>query len=358
MSRQFVTTTEISVSHGFYTSGNSSDFVLKPTSDTSQLMRRYRLLFGAKSKYSLADYVLLQETVSGTPLIELPTTYQLRFALELKNNALMNFSELPDLGPREVFFFENQPAGNQLYDTTPEKMDLVGEQFSWEGITAGTVQVRAEHVDTGEQVTFDTFTEIDAITTLNVVKVRLQLAGLPVGRYRLYRDAQVNHDKEIYFDPNLSGRDTWGVLHLTESAGLDIISGYQLAFNASERRWKYYLVLKGNQGSSTYTVNDATLIGPLTFEEQSVVNPPYPLSSADQKIMDTLSGVYAGATVQVMVSTQSIQYREAPRANIQLNRVTPNGGNPPIVLSIIKNLPNPDCSIPHAGVIVSVDPPG
>lgn len=358
MSRQFVTVSEISISHGFYTDGSTSDLVFRPTTDTSALLRKYRLLFGAKSKFSLSSYVLLQETVGGTPLIALPAAYQLRFAIDLKNSSFMNFTDLPSLGSREVFFFENQSAGTGLYDTTPDKMELVGAQFAWEGIAGGTAQVRAEQVDTGDSVTVDTFTETDPISLANVVKVRFNLAGMPPGRYRLYRDAEVNHDKEVYFDASLAGKDIWGILHLTESASLDVVPAYTLSFDASVRRWKYFLVLKGDHGNASYTVTDESQAGTLSFDEQSVVSPAYALTSADQKILATLDGAYNSAPVQVMVSEQDIAYREQARASLQLNRVTPVGNGPTTTsVPVVTNLPNPGAGVPHAGVVVCVDPP-
>lgn len=346
MSRQFETVTEITFSHDFYTGGTSADFVLQPTAETRKLISKYRLLFGQKSKYSKDVYVLLQDTVDGTPLIDLPAEYQLRFGIKLENADVQNFSDLPGLGIGEIYYFENQSLGTDLHGATFRNMELVGSRFTWTDLTAGTTTVRAKSVNTGEEVEFDTFTED------SILQVRIDLEGLDPGLYELYRNAEVAPDKEVYYDPDLLGKGMFGVLHLTESASLDVGTEYQVLMTSRGQRWVYFVVLKGDHGLYEYSIVDGSG-GGLVFQDP-VVAPAYTLTDADNATVTLLEDLYTGSTVKVFAATTSIIYQEAARSLITLGRKLPEEISPS---PLITNLPNPPAGSAQAGVIVGVDPP-
>lgn len=346
MSRQFETVSEITFSHDYYTSGTSTDFVLSPIAETIKLISKYRLLFGQKSKYAQDVYVLLQDTVDGTPLIDLPTTYQLRFGITLENPDLINFTDLPGLAPGEIYYFENQTVGTDLHGATFESMELVGSRFTWSDLTAGTTTVKAISVNTGDEVEFDAFTED------SVLQARLDLEGLEPGVYELYRNALASPDKLVYYDPGLLGKGLFGVLHLTESASLSVQPAHEIIMTSADQRWRYFVVLKGNHGTFEYSISDEGG-GGLVFQDPTTA-PTYTLTDADNATVTLLGDLYAGSSVEVLVSTTSITYQEAVRSLITLGRKLPADLTP---TPLIANLPNPPAGAAQAGVIVGVDAP-
>ena len=346
MSRQFETVTSITFSHDYYTDGTSADFTLAPTSETKKLIKRFRLLFGQKSKYSSDVYVLLQDTNDGTPIIALPSEYQLRFAISLENPDLINFTDLPGLDPGEIYYFENQSVGNDLHGASFEKMELVGSRFAWTDLTAGTTTVRARSAATSDEVEFDTYTED------SVLQVRIDLEGMQPGIYELYRNALGTPDRTVYFDPELLGKGHFGILHLTENSALNISAAHQIVMEASEKRWRYFVVLKGNHGTYDYSVSDDGG-GGLTFQDPTVA-PTYTMTDADNATVTLLGNLYSGSTVEVFVSTTAIPYQEAARSLITLGRKLPADLTP---TPLISSLPNPPSGEAQAAVIVGVDPP-
>lgn len=348
MTRSYVNLTRISLLHGYYTDGATDDFSLTPTEDTQRFFRNYRLKFGAPARTVRDKYIILQEQVNGGPLIELPATYQWRFVLSLQNAHFPNFTDLGSATGNEIFLFENQLAGTALHGGSFTRMQLVGEQFTWSGLTAGTTQVTATHDVSGDNFVVDVVSEDENGTA--VLSVRLDLEKKTPGIYTLLGDGP-GDTVQIYYDATLAGRGVFGIVHLTEGGGLSVGSDHDITFAARSAAWKYFLVLKGSHTGFDYSIFENISSPSLAFSEVPVLG----LSGADGATRDMLSGMYSGATIRLIQSTGPIAYSEAPRPAIALGREsTTNGGS---VVPIIKNLPNPDPGAPNAAVIVGVDPP-
>lgn len=348
MIRAFNNLTEIALLHGYYTDGTCADFTLAPTSDTNRFFRNYRLRFGAPYRGVRHQYLVLQEHVNGSPLIALPASYQLRFTMTLHNPDLLNFTDFSAPAKDEIFVFENQAVGTALHGGSFAKMTLAGEQFFWRGLTAGTTQITATHVASGDNFSVDVISEDE--NGSSVLTARFDFESLATGIYTLVGDGP-GDTLDLYVDPELHGQDIFGIIHLTEGGGLSVGAAHDINFSVRSAAWKYFLVLKGSHTGFAYSVFENITSPTVTFSEVIIGG----LTGTDGETRDLLSNLYSGATVKMFQSTTDIAYSEEARGKIALGRANlSNGGT---VVPIIKNLPNPEPGAPNAAVVVGVDQP-
>lgn len=347
MSNTYEKLVQLKFTHDYYSDGLCPDLEMLPTSDTLKLLKGYRLLFGPKSKFSKSEYVVLQENVSGAPLLTLPDSYKMRFYLSLKSSDFLNFSDLPELLNKEVLFFENQAVGTDLHGASFEKMELTGDLVYWTGVSGGISEVTATLKGGTDTVTFDTYTEGSSLA------VRLNLKGLEKGVYELFEDASLIATKTIYYDPELLGKDVFAVIHFTESVSLNIGANHTISFASRDETWRYFVVLKGTHTGYNYSIYDSNEPISLSFSEYTAAG--YVLTTADLATESMLNELYgAEAAVEIYVSSSPLTYQEQARSLITLGRKK-------IIdidfSALYKNLPNPAAGNPAAGVIIGVDPP-
>jgi hypothetical protein len=350
MSRILGNLTAITLQHDYYTDGLSSDLLMVPTAETIRLIKRYRLIFGNATKATKSKYLLLQETVGGTPLVPLPEPTTFRFALLLTEKSLYNFTDLDTPANGEVYVFDNS-GGAELVSASPLKYAFYGGPFTWSGIAGAPATVTATHIDSGDVVTETTFLEG------SLLQARFDLTSRKRGLYALRRAGELSVDRTIYYDPEFSNQNVLGFVHLRQTASLDIAPAYTLSFTRKEVRWKFFVVLKGDHSAFTYTITDErSEIPEFTFATHDVVSPAYALTDADQATLDLLADMYPSGNVSVFVSSQDIPYTQATRSLITLSRYNTIAGTG-TTSSVIQHLSNPPINTANPVVIVGIDPP-
>ncbi|MEM0997104.1 MAG: hypothetical protein AAGN35_08495 [Bacteroidota bacterium] len=346
MTRTYDPLTEVILNHGYYNAGLSDDFTVAPTEETARFLKRYRLLFGPKLRGINHTWSVLQEQYDGNALLALPSSWQMRFAMTLENGNFLNFTDLPALGRNEIFFFINQNGSTDLHAGALEKMELVSHRFSWEGLSGSPATVTATHAVSGEIYT------ANVVTEASNQFVRIDLEGLPVGRYFLQRD-NLAAERTVYYDPELYGQRIFGIIHLVQENPLNVSSTHGINFSARSDRWKYFVVLKGDHTDYTYAITDKSGANtPLTFADHAAVNPAYTLQDPDTNTESMLNSIFGPNSVSIFVSSQSIPYQESTRSLLALERTKDD-----TTTSVLANLPNPAAGKAHAAVVVNVDPP-
>jgi len=99
---------EVVVKHDYYTSGLSSDFTFRPSNECKSALKRFGLLF---KPIANGFAVLYGARISGplkVPVKPIDNNERFTFIMSLKNQYLLNFSELPlDNAENEIFYFDN-----------------------------------------------------------------------------------------------------------------------------------------------------------------------------------------------------------------------------------------------------------
>ena len=99
----------VDIKHDYYPDGISADFMLAPTPDCQQQLRRFGLLF----KETAGGFIVLYETtgtdgpVEPKRRIEAPLAFS--FVLWAKSPYLLNYSNLPlSKTPEQIFYLSNR----------------------------------------------------------------------------------------------------------------------------------------------------------------------------------------------------------------------------------------------------------
>lgn len=110
MGRRYEILFTITLKHDFYTKGISEDFSMEPTSETLQLLKRYRMMLKKEpGKITVLFETLDDNTV--TPVIAIDSSLTFNFLLKIQRTQFVNitdYSVLPALAtPNHVYKFSN-----------------------------------------------------------------------------------------------------------------------------------------------------------------------------------------------------------------------------------------------------------
>lgn len=353
MARYYLPLTTISFEHNYYASSKCGDLVVTPTEETAAKLPKYRLRWGVVNRKRPESYQLLQENVEVTPppaqtfapLVPLPANYVLRFEMALTNSNFMNFTDFngqPAKSGQEIYYFENQPivgspplphalTASGLYD----KMELTAGMLNITGLS-GSVTIAV--APAGGATLFSVSSYQEGASWV----ARVNLEGHSPGVYVLTWGANT---KRVYLDPNLVGKNLFGVLHLINGSPRTVASQYLHPFVAKRVTWKYYVLPKGGIGAGvSYSISSANP----TFGAGTVVTAPV----ADPVLNAAMvAGGFQKAVVFASNGTSTlISYSEVARSSIALTRTSGT-----TTKTLVSNLPNPAVGNPSACVFVTVD---
>ncbi len=352
MNRHYQPITTVTFRHNYYADEVCGDLVVKPCADTASLLPKYRLQWGVVNKHRPSTYQLLQEQYETTlppnpvlaPLIPLPTAFLLRFELYLTHPSFLNFTDLPRLESREIYYFENQANGIDLIGNDYRKVELVADHVQLFGLPLGA-DVTVFPPDGSASWIVPGYDEG------GFRHARVDLEKKVGGLYQLNWTGNPEADKEVYRDANLIGKGLFGLLHLQVSTvpALDISgNSYVLQFMPKQARWQYFLMLKNAPHTGAYSITNANVPdnGNFSFLE----HPDGVWDSDIVAYMATLQATSNGATIKAFTSDTTIPYRDVARSSIRLLR---SGATNPVV----SDLPNPAAGAANASVVVLVDKP-
>ncbi len=317
--------------------------MLTPTGDTAQLLRGYRLLFGAKNRSQPSKFEVLREFVDDTtPLIDLPANLLLRFEISLSNKDFVNFTILPAKQQDEIYLLRNTPSNPIL---TLQVMRYASGGLRLDGLSANEIVTITTPF--GNSFTSQAF-EGDAGWVASI-----DFDKYPAGIFQINSSLGT---QSVYVDAQLNGKDLFGILHLQQGGGNTIDAKYSFEFQTQVARWKYFVKLSGNHTAWEYEINAPSGLDfdPYIFP----VVPPGQLPTDVGNILRTLLG--PSESLVGFISTSDIAYRDVVRSSIALRRKLAPGaiGYPSITpVVVMKDLPNPSPGSATASVVVSVGPP-
>jgi hypothetical protein len=372
MSRHYRPLTTITFEHGYYADQVCGDIILVPTAETAVLLPKYRLLFGVIDKKRPSSYQILQENVETAPLtyvplIPLPTSYELRFEMQVKNAAFMNFTKFGLLAPKsshEIYYFENQsgiPSPLEaITNGTYQKMDLVGNLVRLDGLMSA-VTVSVSRPGGSTLFTTTAFAEGSGFVAL------VELDEYAPGVYILDWGGT---PKKVYHDARLLGKGLFGILQLKVGGTYSIGTAYAHTFEVKSPNWTYYVLLRGDGHEPYYEI---TSVSHGMFEAVAVGGepefdvPPDPYIPAhfsfdpldplgdpidtDDPYLDAAMIASKVFKAIVFVSEDEFDYSEVARSFITLTRTFPTPK------TIVEHLPNPSAGNPNPTVIVIVESP-
>jgi hypothetical protein len=343
MGRIYKTYTEIKFQHNYYASKVCPDLDILPTTETARLLSKYRLMWGPQNKLRPNIYQLLREHIDDpTPLLPLPAAYCLRFAMFLRNDEIVNYTQGLSRVSKEIFFFENQADNVSIMGPAYRKMELVPGMATVTALPAGQ-NVTVTPADGSAPWV------VDGVDENGQRFARVSFERKPVGIYLL---SWTGGSKEVYNDAALAGQDLFGVMHLTTNSTVSIANrlGFVLTFVPKTVKWKYFVILKkAPHTGSTYGIfnRNAAANGAFTFAN-------YPQASwdpvLDPKPADLLA-MNPGSSILAFISSTNIPYRDVARSSIKLERA----GS--FARVVVNDLPNPAIGSANPAVFVMVDNP-
>jgi len=279
----------VDINHDYYPDGISADFILAPTPDCKQQLRRYGLLF----KETRGGFVVLYETSGADGPVEpkrrIDAPLALSFVLWAKSPYLLNYSNLPlSKTPEQIFYLSNRnkalnngqlllsadPAGefvsvDDLLSLRPQRfqVDVATDRDSlvWELFDAQGAIVHRQRV-----------ASVGGISSYLVA-----LGSRQPGLYQLRRDGV--EQLRFYAADRLVSGFPFGVLEIavdpTVSNDFSFVAGggdvqfrrYLVKLQARKTTWEYFVVAKYEAelkpADLTLTLDDP----PVTFTRQPAV---------------------------------------------------------------------------------------
>jgi hypothetical protein len=336
MNRYYKPYTAISFEHEFYDSLVCPDMLLRPTDDTTTLLKGNRLLFGTKNRLQPSKFEVLREYIDNTtPLMSLPTNFVLRFEIGCTNKDFLNITDLPARQENELYLLKNTGTNPLLvleviaYSTGSVKLD--GLQPS---------EVVTVTPPSGAAFTANAYD--DGVTW----KANISLAGKPAGVFTVSSSLGT---QRVYADAQLFGKELFGMLHLQQGGGNSVVGAYTFHFDVVVAKWKYFVKLRGDHSSWSYEI-----IAPgLTFDPYTFPVDPLDVGNRILSLVDPSESLVG------FISDSDIAYKDVVRSSIALRRnlVLGSPGYPGSPVVVVQNLPNPALGNASATVVVSLDPP-
>lgn len=252
----------VDIKHDYYPDGISADFILAPTPDCQQQLRRYGLLF----RETTGGFVVLYETTGGDGPVEpkrrIVAPLVLSFVLWAKSSYLLNYSNLPLTKTPEQFFYLSNRQKTLNNGQLLLSADPIGEFISAADLLALRPQrFQVDAVTDRDSLVWELFDEQGGsvarqrVTTVEgVCSYLVKLDNRQPGRYLLQRDG-IDQLQFYAADRLLSGYP-FGLLEIAVdptvndafsfvAAGGDVqFRRYLVKLQARKTIWEYFVVAK------------------------------------------------------------------------------------------------------------------
>jgi hypothetical protein len=364
----------LSVFHDYYEDGNAKDYTLKPTLETSALLRGGRMLFKTIPKGATVLYRTTDDEV--TPFVDKGPDARLIFSLTFNNlSEVLNISDLDESVSRNfksgnIIYLQNNPASPSNDPASPEDLSyelldflesrlftynfIVDPPLGGSGDVSFTVtDENGNPVSVGKEVNGDPF---DTTLTVSInedgsYSQQIDLRNLPKGKYTITlrdpSDDSLISDTTFYADEQLTGTKVLALIDIEFNDATDRMYAdtweYAVRFSRKSTVWKYYIVDK------TQRVADLDNFNLAIVDQRDTADPPYASSYSF-----TRDGAEPHATIKIngfdtvifkSSAASPIPFYEAPLPKMELRKV-PNSPADSIQV-VIQNLPNPR----HNGVV-------
>ncbi|MBD3421967.1 MAG: hypothetical protein GF398_17790 [Chitinivibrionales bacterium] len=348
---RYKTLFSIDILHNFYANGASRDFALAPTDETVETLRSFDLLFRPTSRGATVLYQVQErgrnDSVRTRPLGD---DALLTFKLIIRNNAFLNYTDLPiDHAPNEIYYFSNLTGNKQT--TGPGGSDQL-LLTQWKDTAFASKRDRLElwpqrfqfEAQTGKR---STLLEVKSQVDASLVKKRIysiadpaepdkrkfsetvNLLGRRPQKVRLFVDDK--REMKFYADDRLYGKTLFGVIAIfrhskvsrdyafEDDPAKDDFPTYTLRFNRRQSIWRYNVILKNqlrdsdphewpadwpSKWSISYPPDEAVAITPQTND-----------------IYQATGGFYAVP----FVSNRALPFASAPVSGMRLQKKNGNG---------------------------------
>lgn len=351
----------LSIRHDYYKDGLAKGVSLLPSADTARLLKGGRMLFKTIPKGITVLY--RTEDDETTPFVDLGKDVRLTFELSLANkNQFLNITNLDESPTRKysssnILYFKNDPASASTDPSAPEELNfelldfIQGRLFTYGFSLSGSPAQVLFRVYNESNTLVSIGKNVDGTpwnTTLTLDKLsndtynqQIDLRDQPKGRYKITvrntTDTTTLHEKEVYLDEDMAGKNINGIVDIIYNTAEDHIYSdteeYAIQFNRKRSFWKYLVVNKSNThdfNADTFSIDDAgSATGPYVVNTFSVLGS---VPSADIKV--------SGLDTIVFRSNAEIPFYEIPKVSLELKKNA-------LTTPVLGDLPNPL----HSGVV-------
>ena len=340
----------VQTQHNYYASGISRDFEFYPTAETSEVLKRYGLLFkdtgdGFQVAFKASDQY-------NTPMVELDTDISLVFAYRLKTPALMNITQVTQKAYNEVYYSDLTTTNTDGTVFYPEPRKVNGLHFS-EEFSSDNEQLEVSITnEAGKQLAFESLTggEVVAENTGDSTSYRfvrqVSLRNQPNGNYTLKRllKGATEDATTWYLNDELANNRPFGIVKIDLSPSTinyNTTSKYAIEWERRELYWEYHFVFTQDFEDWTFELVDE---GP---DAVVAPDPTYP-AEVEFKLEEVPDDFNEGE--KMVVSTKKkMPYYEIPRKYLKLMG---EGGDDAI--RTLDHLPNPSMHNPTPVIYINV----
>lgn len=343
MNRTFQQILNLTLSHYYYTSGYTSDFVIKPTATTKQILKKHRLLF----RTTKHGFFIGCDNRTMVMLPQILSERTLSFTLTLKNKDFMNFTgELPlRAGGKDIYYVRG--FQNIVEQEGIEALPLCPPVFTHTFTATGDetiLQVQDSGGNILQEKTFDGVVDQQLSTLINLEDYRPGLYSFTV----------IGGDsKNVYITNKSLGNGIFGLLEITlpvlDAGTFDPVTyeayQYQYQFEAKSSIWEYHLLFN----------NDYTETGNYNYTFEINYNPPPEEAGNSFVEQSDPPSDYGVGGHSIFRSTSPVTYQETSKPGIELN-INYNDISDPTnnTTTTLNDLPGPSVGNPESKVYLTI----
>ncbi len=347
----------LTVFHDYYKDGKAKNIYLKPTEQSSELLRDSRMLFrkipgGVTVLYRTLD----DETtpfVNAGPVAKLVFTLETDRLRELLNITDFNQSPSKKFKSGNVLYFKNDPAAASDDPDAPE--DLAFELLDFLSGSLFTYEFKVSSPPPPSGDVLLTLNDEDGTTLLNetvskaeddTYRLSIDLRGRKTGKYTLTvknpSDSSVLSTTVFYMDDTLAGQNTTGIVSIAFDAATNRMYQKTWAFALRLKRkstvWKYFIVDKNK--TTDFDAFRLSIEDKAPSDPELPYAPPYVFTRIGTEPNDDVSINGLDTVIFKSEAAKAIPFYEQPKFGLQLKKISSDPLDPVEVI-LIQNLPNP-----------------
>jgi hypothetical protein len=322
----------VQVSHDFYESGESSDFIIRPSEECKRVLANLKILFQPTNTGFILATQTVEQINSGTyrPFINMNRPFRLTFYLIVKKSEILTYTDLPiETGQNNIFYLTNR--FNKQAPGAPSVLFLSGHstasntQVSEEDyvrLVSGRFKYRLSDPDPTAGISV----EVRDLLTNDLVWPRpdhfqgegpvidCNILRFPDGRYVLSESTGVT--QSLYKNDELAVKNPKGVIELFSNSPIpdfqfvEILPDnsavvhpktYTISFVSRNSFWRYYLIAK----TKDFDIGRVSITNTAPQDFDNTIAVP-----------DNIASLYGAGNVVAWQSRNPFDFKEVPTVNV------------------------------------------
>lgn len=328
---------KLRIYHTYYTKGYAKNFTIRPTEETRQLLKRFRMLFREVEN----GFDVLSPMVSGvTPLIDLGVDKKMSFALYSISPSFLNITELDSkTNYNEIYYIDNLSLGNATELTTNNWTFVKSKPalFNY-GIESSASEIQLLITDPFN----DTMYNDDMDKNEKQFSYLVDIGNRSPGKYSFKPtiDGMAQATESFYVSDDLMKDRPLMVLDFFSSElSYASTKTYTLQFEAKKTQWKYVVTLNKDYTGNTISIRDTKDTPTVAFKKVDGTT----LTKGSTLAFESVKVANAN-------SAEKIPFSEAPVSDFDLIIKKDDNGDE----TEIKYLPNPSIQSPKQEMYLSI----